>query len=319
MKFGQVLDPGSVDFALPADHPDTRRVLSGAKRRNGKAELAIYVGCAKWNSKDLKGFYPKSVKPRDELFYYSTQFNSIELNATFYKRYWEKNYTAWREGVAEGFKFFPKFNQGVTHYSRLKDVEEKCEQFAENVVFLKEKLGMPFLQMHDNFGAGGFDRVEHFATNVWKYEHIPIAMEFRRSEWHNESEIAPRLYALLEHAGITNVIVDTAGRRDLLHMRLTTDTAFIRWVGANHPSDYLRLEDWVERIEKWKKLGLRNLYFFVHQNVEEESPLLAAHFIRKLNERIGSRLRVPQTLKDLADDSASEEKPKPRKLQAISR
>ena len=48
-----------------------------------------------------------------------------------------------------------------------------------------------------------------------------------------------------------NIIVDTAGRRDMLHMRLTTPSAFIRYVGANHPSDYTRLDDWVERIENW--------------------------------------------------------------------
>ena len=146
------------DFTIPNDHPDTKKVLAKSKTK----DMKVYVGCAKWNSKDLKGFYPKEVKAKDELHYYSTQFNCIELNATFYKRYWENNYTAWREGVVENFKFFPKFNQGVTHYSRLKDVEERCEQFAENVVFLKEKLGMPFLQMHDNFGAGGFERFTCF-------------------------------------------------------------------------------------------------------------------------------------------------------------
>lgn len=291
MKFGQVEDPSSVDFTIPPDHPDTKRILAKSKAK----DMAIYVGCAKWNSKDLKGFYPKTVKAKDELHYYSTQFNCIELNATFYKRYWENNYTAWREGVVDGFKFFPKFNQGVTHYSRLKEVEEKCEQFAENVVFLKEKLGMPFLQMHDNFGTKDFERVEDFFTNVWKYD-IPISAEFRKTEWHTDPDIAPRLYNLLEENGITNVLVDTAGRRDLMHMRLTTDTAFIRWVGANHESDYPRLDEWVERIAKWKKAGLRNLYFFVHQNVEVESPLLSAYFITKLNKKVGSALHVPETL-----------------------
>jgi len=294
MKFGQVPNPEEVDFTIPPDHADTKRVLAKSKAK----EMKVYVGCAKWNSKDLKGFYPKTVKAKDELHYYSTQFNCLEFNATFYKRYWERNYTAWREGTADGFKFFPKFNQGVTHYSRLKEVDEKCEQFAENIVFLKEKLGMPFLQMHDNFGPGAFDRVEDFFNNVWKYD-IPIAAEFRKTEWHTDPEIAPRLYEVLERNGVTNILVDTAGRRDLMHMRLTTDTAFIRWVGANHPTDYPRLDEWITRIAKWKKAGLRNLYFFVHQNVEQESPLLSAYFITKLNKKIGSDLHVPKTLKDL--------------------
>jgi len=291
MKFGQVENPEDVDFTIPKDHPETRRVLEKAK---GK-QLEIRVGCAKWNSKDLKGFYPKGVKSKDELHYYSTQFNCLEFNATFYKRYWEKNYTAWREGVEEDFKFFPKFNQGVTHFARLKDVDERVEQFAENVSFLKEKLGMLFLQMHNNFGAKDFDRVQDFVSK-WIYN-IPLAMEFRKEEWFSDPGISAQLYALLEKNNITNILVDTAGRRDLMHMRLTTPTAFIRWVGANHPEiDRSRLDEWITRIAKWKKLGLEKLYFFVHQNVERESPLLSAYFIERLNKKIGSDVKIPLTV-----------------------
>jgi uncharacterized protein YecE (DUF72 family) len=79
-------------------------------------------------------------------------------------------------------------------------------------------------------------------------------------------------------------------------MRLTTPTAFIRWVGANHESDRTRLDEWVERIAKWKKQGLEKLNFFVHQNVERESPLLSAYFIERLNNKVGTDLAVPKTL-----------------------
>lgn len=291
MKFGKVDAPEEVDFTIPRDHPDTNRVLG----RSRGGDLNVCVGCAKWNSKDLKGFYPKGVKSKDELAYYSSQFNCIELNATFYKRYWEKQYTAWREGVPDGFKYFVKFNQSITHFSRLKGVEDKVAEFMENVVVLKEKLGMLFLQMHNNFGAKDFDRVEHFVEN-WKQYDTPLAMEFRKEEWHSDPAVSSRLYDLLESNGITNILVDTAGRRDLMHMRLTTPTAFIRWVGANHESDRARLDEWVARIASWKKQGLQNLYFFVHQNLERESPLLSAYFIEKLNQKIGSDLAIPKTL-----------------------
>ena len=79
-------------------------------------------------------------------------------------------------------------------------------------------------------------------------------------------------------------------------MRLTTPRAFVRWVGANHESDRTRLDEWVERIANWKDQGLAELDFFVHQNIEKESPLLSAYFIEKLNKRIGSNMAVPKTL-----------------------
>ena len=93
---------------------------------------------------------------------------------------------------------------------------------------------------------------------------------------------------------MTNFIVDTAGRRDLIHMRLTTPYAFVRYVGANHESDYSRLDPWVERISQWQKKGLKEIYFFVHQNHELESPLLSAYFINKMNKKLGCDLHIPE-------------------------
>src|SRR5437016_8764219 len=289
MKFGQVPNPEEIDFTIPADDKDTKRVLAKSKAK----DLKIWVGCAKWNKTDLKNFYPKGTK--DELPYYATQFNCIELNATFYRMFPASTYEKWRETVPDGFKFFPKLTQTISHFRRLKDVEEIVDQCVINMSHLHEKLGMPFLQMHNNFGPKDIDRVIAFVDN-WKYD-IPLAMEFPKTDWYNDPEISAELYDLLEKNKITNVLVDTAGRRDLMHMRLTTPRAFVRWVGANHPSsDRERLDEWVDRITSWKKLGLTQLYFFVHQNIEKESPLLSAYFIEKLNKKIGSDLKIPKTL-----------------------
>ena len=76
-------------------------------------------------------------------------------------------------------------------------------------------------------------------------------------------------------------------------MRLTSPIAFVRYVGANHESDYSRLDPWIERISKWKKHGLKEIYFFIHQNLEVESPLLSAYFIEKTNASLGLDLHIP--------------------------
>ncbi len=288
MKFGQVSEPEKVDFTIPPDAPETAKALGGKPVKN----LKVYVGCAKWNKKDLKNFYPKGTK--DELEYYASQFNCIELNATFYRLFPASTFEQWHTTAPKGFKFFPKFEQGISHYKRLKDVKERVDANVSRFSLLQEKLGMPFLQMHNNFAPKNFDRVEEFVEN-WNYD-TPLAMEFRHTDWFNDDETAAKLYKLLKSKKITNVLVDTAGRRDLMHMRLTTKTAFVRYVGANHESDYSRLDDWIKRIESWKKQGLKELYFFVHQNIEEASPLLSAYFIERLNKRIGTGLHIPETL-----------------------
>jgi uncharacterized protein YecE (DUF72 family) len=286
MKFGQTENPEIIDFRLPADASQTAKVLAAAK---SDEPFEVYVGCAKWNRTDLKGFYPRGTK--DELAYYATQFNSIELNATFYHMPDTAQVTTWKNKTPEGFRFYPKLPMIISHYKRLLNVKQPVMEFADAVSRFEDRLGMAFLQLHDNFGPGNLDRLTGFLKAFPKG--IPLAVELRNNAWFGDAGETEEVFRLLEGEKMAAVLVDTAGRRDLLHMRLTTPEAFVRYVGANHPSDYTRLDDWVERIVSWRKQGLRSLHFFLHQNVEKESPLLAAHLIAKLNERLGLKLKIP--------------------------
>ncbi|MCX2575053.1 DUF72 domain-containing protein [Pedobacter sandarakinus] len=286
MQFGKVDDPSIIDFKLPADAAETQAILAANKP---KRKFEAYVGCAKWNKADLKGFYPKGTK--DELTYYSTQFNSIELNATFYGMPSSEQVITWTQKTPANFKFFPKLTNSISHFKRLINVKEPVEAYCDAISNFEDKLGMAFLQLHDNFKPKDFERLKTVIEEFPKV--IPLAVEVRNGEWFSNPDIAAQFSSLFEEHGMTNIIVDTAGRRDMLHMRLTTPTAFVRYVGANHESDYTRLDEWVERIAMWKKQGLQKLYFFIHQNIELASPLLSAYFIQKLNDTIGTELTVP--------------------------
>ena len=249
MKFGQVEDPSLIDFTLPKDDAKTKEILE--KNKSGLQNIS--VGCAKWNKTDLKGFYPKGTK--DELTYYATQFNSIELNATFYSLPSPEQVLTWKEKTPADFKFFPKITNTVSHFRRLINVDDVVTQYATSMLNFGDQLGMVFLQLHDNFKPKDYDRIEKFVKS-WPME-IPLAIELRSTEWFEEENFE-KVSALFEENNITNIIVDTAGRRDMLHMRLTTDSAFIRYVGANAESDYERLDDWLERIKIWKNQGLKD-------------------------------------------------------------
>lgn len=285
MKFGSVTNVDGIDFSLPVDHINNKKILGGLP----SDIFEVSVGCAKWNKQDLKNFYPKGVK--EELVYYASQFNSIELNATFYQAYGRGQFEKWYGKTPPNFKFFPKIPQTISHLRRLNDVQNLTEEFCLSVSGLEEKLGMIFLQMHDNFSPKDFDRLVRFVENFPKG--YPLAIELRNNEWFQSEQTANEVADLFQQHHITNVLVDTAGRRDLLHMRLTTPVAFVRYVGANHATDFTRLDPWLDRIEEWKKQGLKALYFFIHQNLEEASPLISAAFIKQLNERLGLDLHAP--------------------------
>lgn len=292
MQFGKVPTPEHIDFTLPKDHLNTQNIFDKFYLGNTQ----FFIGCAKWNKQDLKGFYPKGTK--DELAYYSKQFNSIELNATFYKLYPEEQFLKWNQKTPEDFKFFPKITQDISHYNRL-DARSFpiAKTFINNLSALDNKLGSVFLQMHEDFSLDEFNYLETF-LNKWP-KSIPLAVELRHTNWFNNPIASDKLTKLYAKNNISNIITDTAGRRDLMHMNLTNAKVFIRFVGANHPSDYQRLDQWVDRLEIWFNKGVKSISFFVHQNIEMESVLLSAYFIKELNARLNINLKVPQTIKDI--------------------
>ena len=183
MKFGKVEDPSNIDFTLPEDHPDTQVVLSKVTE---ETDLNVFVGCAKWNRQDLKGFYPRGTK--DELAYYSSQFNSIELNATFYRIFPPEQFSKWYDKTPANFKFFPKLTQDVSHLRRLNDkIYPYIDAYLEGASNLKDKLGTIFLQMHNNFGPKNWDRVVQF-VKYWPKE-FALALEFRHTDWFNDKRL----------------------------------------------------------------------------------------------------------------------------------
>ena len=118
-------------------------------------------------------------------------------------------------------------------------------------------------------------------------------MEVRHPAWFEEKELN-WLVDMLHPVDKGLVITDTPGRRDVCHMRLAIPKVFVRFVSHNlHPTDYTRLNQWVERIAHWLENGLEALYFIVHMHEEKHSPELSGYLIDKLNERCGLKLKKP--------------------------
>ena len=99
---------------------------------------------------------------------------------------------------------------------------------------------------------------------------------------------------MLQSLGIGFLITDAAGRRDVVHMRLTNKTAFIRYVGNGlHKTDYTRIDEWVKRLKKWLPAGLENLYFMMHQHDEKDTPILTDYVIKQMNKHCKLNLTPP--------------------------
>lgn len=290
MKFGKTTDIDNLDLSLPEDYKGNATFLKNFEK---EARPNIYVGCSGWTKSKLNNFFPKGTK--DELTYYSSQFNSIEMNASFYRTFSPEQFMKWKNKTPDDFKFFPKVFQGISHWKRLQDAQEYIVDYINGVERLEEKLGMCFLQMHNNF-APTQDNIQRLRAFCSQWElHIPLAVEVRHTDWYKPSH-HDALCKILSDNQMTKIITDTAGRRDIIDMRLTSDTIFIRFVGTAHTTDHTRLDAWVERLKVWRQQGLNNIYFFIHQHEDQSTVELSRYFIKKLNEALNTDLKLPNLL-----------------------
>lgn len=294
MEFGKIDEKQleDIDFTLPPDPRATKEVLS-----KGKGNTKFFIGCAKWGRKDWIGkLYPQGTKEKDFLEYYAKQFNCIEFNATFYKSPSVADVEKWKSKVPAGFKFFPKFPQTITHLKRLKHVDNETDIFLSSIASFKENLGSVFLMPHPQLSPKHIDQLESFIAHFPK--DIRLYTELRHPDWYNSSGGYNEVfYNFLRKNKRGTIITDAAGRRDCVHMHLSTADCFIRFVGNSlHRTDYERINDWVVRIKKWMDEGLENCIFFMHQHEELHSPELIKYLIEQLNKKCNTTIPPPKMI-----------------------
>lgn len=296
MKFGKLPDISQVDFTLPADASATAAVL----QRDGDSTtpLQFYIGCTGWSMKEWVGkVYPAGAKTKDYLRHYAQQFNTIELNTTHYRTPNKATIDKWKAESTPDFRFCPKILQAVSHSRNLGAGTGQLLEFCEAIQGLEEKLGCSFMQFPPYFGRDRLPLLESFLEKF--PDHIPLALELRHESWFESEENQEALFSMMEKYEVSTVITDVAGRRDVLHMRLTTPTAMIRFVGNGlDPTDYSRIDDWVERIMSWQALGLREVYFFTHEPDNLLAPDLAKYLCVKLQPFENVKTRGPKFYDD---------------------
>jgi hypothetical protein len=100
------------------------------------------VGCSGWIYPHWAGlFYPEDLPEREWFDFYAKVFNTVEVNATFYRFPTEKMVQAWYRKGPEGFLFTLKAFRGITHLRKFQGTEELLRRFYAMGEMLGEKLG----------------------------------------------------------------------------------------------------------------------------------------------------------------------------------
>jgi uncharacterized protein YecE (DUF72 family) len=164
-----------------------------------------HIGCSGYYYPSWKGkFYPAGLQPRDWLKHYSTIFNTVELNGTFYRTPKLSDLQKQQAMTPDDFRFSAKMGKFITHNNRLKGMQQDIVAFQD---LLREGLGgklTHFLfQMPPSFHFSE-ENLESILSNV---PHLPEnVVELRHASWWNETVRAAFL-----KAGMTFCNVDFPG------------------------------------------------------------------------------------------------------------
>ena len=291
MDFGRLSNVDNVDFLLPADHAANEGVF--AQLSDGTAQPQVLLGSPQWGHAGYVGkIYPERTPQGDYLHHYARQFPTVELNATYYGVRPDL-IERWRDAVPDGFLFCPKLERTISHDRQLDGAEVETEAFIDGIERFGDRLGLAWMLLPESFGP---ERAEVLARFVRRWpRRIQLAVELRHPAWFTGGHTLDAILSLFEETETTPILTDVAGRRDVLHQRVTNRNAVLRLVGNGlHSTDFERVDAWAERLVSWIDGGLRRLYIFLHQPQEELNVELAERFAGEFRRRCGIEVQVPR-------------------------
>jgi uncharacterized protein YecE (DUF72 family) len=228
--------------------------------------MKLHVGTSGYSYKEWKGsFYPEKLPAKEMLSYYASRLPAVELNNTFYRLPQKSMVENWKEHVPDNFRFSIKASQRITHFKRLKDVEEETKYLLDTVSVLEDRLGVVLFQLPPNMKKD-LSRLETFLQCL--PEVTKAAFEFRHQTWFEDDVLQ-----LLSRANRALCISDTDDL-PVTHIDRTADWGYLRLRRVEYSE--ANLKGWLERVrdQKWNEAFV----FFKHED-EGTGPKLAAQFL----------------------------------------
>jgi len=200
------------------------------------------------------------------LAYYVERFTTVEINATFYRMPNAKTVAGWGAAAPAGFTYVLKAPQRITHFGRLRGVDEPLRHFCDTARTLGDKLGPLLFQLPPNFKKAA-DRLAEVLSIV--PDGFRVAFEFRHESWFDDD-----VYGLLRSRNAALCIADTEdGTTPAV---ATADFGYLRLRAVEYRDDDLR--HWLATIDQIGA-GWRDAYVFFKHEDSGSGPALARRFL----------------------------------------
>jgi uncharacterized protein YecE (DUF72 family) len=237
----------------------------------------VRIGCSGRSYPHWRGVvYPEGLPARRRLEHYATLFDTVEVNATFYRLPRRETVAAWVETAPAGFVFAVKASRYLTHVRRLRDLGPGLDRFAAAIEPLvsSPKLGPILWQLPETFLRDD----ERLAEALGRLPPGRHAFEFRHASW-----FVPDVYALLR-AHDTALVIGDHPERPFQELELTARWTYVRFHhgGRGRRGNYSEreLDEWAQRLRAWRQ----QVEVFAYFNNDREG--FAVRNARSLRERL---------------------------------
>jgi uncharacterized protein YecE (DUF72 family) len=217
------------------------------------------IGTSGWSYDHWRGvLYPPGLPPHDRLSRYVAAFDTVEVNATFYRWPPDATFASWRRRLPAGFEFTVKAPRGLTHARRLDQPEQWLERMSNGLQQLGDRRGPLLVQLPPTMERDD-DRLDSFLAAVPGW--MQPVVEFRHPSWIDED-----VFALLERRGAAYCVM--SGARLPCILRATAEIVYVRLHGPDPEALYAGsyssadLAWWADRIREWEADGRRVYAYF---------------------------------------------------------
>ncbi len=245
----------------------------------------VRIGTSGFSYKDWLGnFYPQFCPQQDFLRLYAHRFDTVEIDATYYRIPTEQMVRRWDDQTSEGFVFTAKFPKTVTHEGDLGMRLENARRFIDVMNGLGRKLGPLLLQFPYSFGPDRSGLLTGLLDGLPRER--KIAIELRNKAWLKHNEVLALMreqnhaLCLIDHPWMPRVQLATA------------DFGYLRFLGDRRKIDrnftYLRddreedLQWWAGVIRRLSSEG-RDIFAYFNNHYSGHSPTTAARMMEILS------------------------------------
>jgi len=238
---------------------EKREDIEGRAARRRCVPLSIRIGTSGWSYAHWDHvLYPGGTLSRDRLGHYVRRFDTVELNASFYRWPRDGTFAGWRRRLPNGFALSVKAPRGLTHAKKLYAPELWIQRIKSSWHELADKRAVLLVQLPPGMERDDA-RLGYFLDRLPEW--IRVTVEFRHASWHH-----PDVYALLARHGASYCIMSGANLPCVLEA--TAPFVYVRLHGPDHNHLYAGsysdqdLGWWAGRIREWDAGGKDIFVYF---------------------------------------------------------